>query len=511
MIVPVLWLVLSITQAQWHTNVWDNRQVIVHLFEWKWEDIADECERFLAPRGYGGVQVSPPNEHVVAHLEEKHRPWWERYQPVSYKIASRSGDEATFRNMVTRCNNVGVRIYVDAVINHMTGGWPRGTPATGGSPFDAQALSYPAVPYSAKDFNNDICPTASGNIETYSDGNQVRNCKLVALNDLNQSSEHVRENILGYMNTLIQWGVAGFRIDAAKHMWPVDLKIIFGRLKNLTTTYFPKTARPFIFQEVIDLGGEAITKKEYTSIGRVTEFKYGKFLGEAFRGQNQLRWLRNFGEGWGMVDRHEALVFVDNHDNQRGHGAGGNMILTFRDSRWYKMANAFMLAYPYGFTRVMSSYYWEQNLVNGKDKNDWVGPPHNDNSNIISPSINADDSCGNDWICEHRWRQIYNMVHFRNVAHGTDMNDWWDNGSNQIAFCRGNKGFIAINNDSWDLKETLQTCLGAGTYCDIISGSKVRGVCTGKSLTVHNNGVANVTILTSDSDGVVAIHVKSKL
>lgn len=31
---------------------------IVHLFEWKWKDIALECERFLGPRGFGGVQVS---------------------------------------------------------------------------------------------------------------------------------------------------------------------------------------------------------------------------------------------------------------------------------------------------------------------------------------------------------------------------------------------------------------------------------------------------------------------
>jgi len=27
------------------------------LFEWKFSDIADECERFLAPRGFAGVQV----------------------------------------------------------------------------------------------------------------------------------------------------------------------------------------------------------------------------------------------------------------------------------------------------------------------------------------------------------------------------------------------------------------------------------------------------------------------
>lgn len=31
---------------------------IVHLFEWKWPDIAKECENFLGPMGFGGVQVS---------------------------------------------------------------------------------------------------------------------------------------------------------------------------------------------------------------------------------------------------------------------------------------------------------------------------------------------------------------------------------------------------------------------------------------------------------------------
>jgi len=33
-------------------------QVIVHLFEWKWSDIAQECEKVLGPKGFCGVQVS---------------------------------------------------------------------------------------------------------------------------------------------------------------------------------------------------------------------------------------------------------------------------------------------------------------------------------------------------------------------------------------------------------------------------------------------------------------------
>lgn len=37
-----------------------------------------------------------------------------------------------------------------------------------------------------------------------------------------------------------------------------------------------------------------------------------------------------------MMPDGNALVFVDNHDNQRGHGGGGDL-LTFRESKLYKV------------------------------------------------------------------------------------------------------------------------------------------------------------------------------
>jgi len=43
--------------AQWDPNFTPGRSSIVHLFEWRWDDIAEECERFLAPFGFAGVQV----------------------------------------------------------------------------------------------------------------------------------------------------------------------------------------------------------------------------------------------------------------------------------------------------------------------------------------------------------------------------------------------------------------------------------------------------------------------
>ena len=43
--------------AQKSPNFVPGKSAIVHLFEWKFSDIADECERFLGPKGFGGVQV----------------------------------------------------------------------------------------------------------------------------------------------------------------------------------------------------------------------------------------------------------------------------------------------------------------------------------------------------------------------------------------------------------------------------------------------------------------------
>ena len=115
--------------------------VMIHLFEWKWTDIASECERFLAPKGYAAVQISPPSEHAL--ISNPYRPWWQRYQPVSYKLISRSGNEQQFRDMVNRCNAVGVRIYVDAVINHMAANSGYGS---ANSWYNASTLSFPQVP-----------------------------------------------------------------------------------------------------------------------------------------------------------------------------------------------------------------------------------------------------------------------------------------------------------------------------------------------------------------------------
>ncbi|XP_034249941.1 alpha-amylase B-like isoform X2 [Thrips palmi] len=490
-----LLVLLATSWAQRQPNMAPGRSTIVHLFEWKWTDVADECERFLAPKGYGAVQVSPVTENVVV-WKDGMRPWWERYQPISYLLQTRSGTEEEFRAMVQRCNKAGVRTYVDVVLNHMTNEHAKPV-GTAGSTAQTTQKEFPAVPFHASNFHR------SCKLTTYYDANTVRNCEVSGLKDLDHSQEIVRDRQVELLNKLVAMGVAGFRVDAAKHMWPQDLKKIFERVHNLSEEHgFPANTRPFLYQEVIDMGiGEAVSYKEYLGIGRVLDFRYSAEIGRVFGGKDKLCYLRNWGEGWNFAKSSDAVVFVDNHDNQRGHGAGGSNILTHKKKKRYTMAVSFMLAHPHAVKRVMSSFAFVS-----RDQ----GPPSSSNGSIVSPTLQRDGSCSSGWMCEHRWTPIHGMVGFGNVVATEPLSNWWDNGNNQIAFCRGSKGFAAFNNEAKDLDQTLQTCLPQGTYCDVVSGGVQGGRCVGKTVTVSADGTARI-VIGRGGDGVLAIDVNTRI
>jgi alpha-amylase len=263
--------------------------------------------------------------------------------------------------------------------------------------------------------------------------------------------------------------VKGFRLDAAKHMSASDLSAIVRRTDRRSASY----------AEVIDLGnGEAISSSDYTGLGPVEEFKYSRYLGSYFKG-GSIRDLQTFGRSWGILPSSKAVVFTDNHDNQRGHGAGGQP-LTYKDGPLYDLGNVFMLAWPYGTPRVMSSY----DFVDGD-----AGPP------AVPVHDGTTVNCfGSAWKCEHRYRPIGNMVAFRRSAGFAPVSHWWDNGNNQIAFARTGRGFVVINRESTSLTRTFATSLPPGTYCDIVEGDATSGSCSGPAVTVDRRGRATFTV-----------------
>ena len=230
---------------------------IVEMYGWSDKDIEKECE-FIGKQGYLGVKVFPHHEQVMSDeaFRDQLNPWYFMYQPVSYKLDGRLGTRDDFRNMIKTCRSKGVRVYADAVINHMTYNGmdlQKHRPiykfdylesekhSTANSPFwtpyraceinpytkrGTNVLEYPGVPYGPMDFH------CQKEIVNYKDFDNVMFGWLDNLADLKTESEYVRQRIADYLTDLFSIGLSGFRLDAAKHIKPADIADILAKFKN---------------------------------------------------------------------------------------------------------------------------------------------------------------------------------------------------------------------------------------------------------------------------------------
>jgi alpha-amylase len=399
---------------------------------------------------------------------------------------------------------VGVDIYVDAVINHMTN-FP--SPGVGSNGTAYSKYSYPGL-YSQSDFH------APCTVNNYADAANVQDCELFGLPDLDTSLPSVRQKIADYLIALARLGVAGFRIDAAKHMQQVQL----DQIVTLVNTTLAGEGRPipWYFAEVSAGFGEALGPADYFGLGYasggssdITEFIF-KGVGDKFiqlGGTQHLFQLNPNGSqgnqfspsAWGLMPSDKAVVFLENHDTQRQGG------LWYKDGMTYRLANVWMLAQPYGYPSIMSSYAFDRGPVGTA-----MGPPSdaNGNTNDVSCAATLETATIGQWVCEHRDPYIARMVHFRRVVAGTDVNHWWDDGSDAIAFSRGAKGFVAINREGAAVTATIATGMAAGSYCDVLTGGKSGATCTGTRVEVDAAGSVQIVL---PSNSAVAILDETRL
>ncbi|HEU0201939.1 MAG TPA: alpha-amylase family protein [Burkholderiaceae bacterium] len=478
----------------------------MHLFEWRWTDIARECEAWLGPRGFKGVQISPPSEHAI--FAANAYPWWQRYQTVSYRLSqSRSGTLAEFTDMVNRCQAVGVEIYADAVINHMTAG-----SGTGSAGSLYSKYSYPDVPYAGADFH------AACSINSYQDASQVQNCELVGLADLKTEADAVRTKIANYLIGLHTLGVAGFRIDGAKHIAAADIDAILAQVNAAATA--ANRPLPYVFLEVINNPNEAVTAQQYFGVGHasggasdITEFQFGYRVSDAFLGRNgtNLSALQDLDAG--LLPSDKAVVFTDNHDNQRGDNV--YYASTLGAAPIYELAAIYTLAQPHGVVSLMSSYGFDRNTQAGRDS----GPPGAGGITQSTFDAGGNSVCSaalgsaqtGQWICEHRRTAIAQMVAFRKAAAGTPLSNWTliNGNANQIAFARTGKGFVALNRDSIaSTPQSLHTTLPSGSYCNVaLDTFTPPNTCSGPPVQV----VGGSALVTVPARGAVALHVDARL
>lgn len=459
--------------AQARTSVGAPGDVIAIAFQTNWNSVAKECTEAYGPEGVGYVQVSPPMESIQG------TEWWTSYQPVSYKLDSKLGTEAEFKTMIATCNAAGVEIIADSVINHTTGADQGEGTGVAGSKYDGEG-NFPAIPYTKENFHD-----CTKNIGDYTNADEVQNCRLTSLQDLDTSQEYVQDKLADYMNRLLDLGVYGFRVDAVKHIATADVAAIKAKLAEKSG----RNADDIFFeQEVIGNASEAaeIQPSNYVANGKVSEFNFTNHLSVAFAGDitDASKGLAKVG-GDGWVSSDKAAVWVTNWDTERGSA------ITYKKGSKYLLANAFMLAYDYGQPHIYSGYYFD----NSDD-----GAPGATETSVPDMECPTDGSMtSGTWQCAERWTAIRGMIGFHNAVNGTDVTNWKAYDTNVLGFGRGDVGYLALNNSADDSKQTFQTSLPAGEYCNVYA----TGDCSA-TVTVKDDGTFDATLAKNSAIAIYA-------
>jgi alpha-amylase len=477
---------------------------IVLLFGWKWLDIMHEVP-FLAEHGYGAIKIFPPQEFII----RSGQPWWAIYQPVSYQLSAFYGTEEDFIKMIDFCHEYNIKVYVDLILNHMASYLETeishvGTNGHTFTKYHYGPLNNEDDYYEYDDFyhfgpkdNKQISDEDYCKLENIW---HLEHYDLVNLPTLNLDKSHVVSVLRKYVEYLLSLGVDGFRIDAAKHLSTRAVEKIFSGLKT------HDDLKPFVYQEYYTgapMGIDVYSfMKKYFKIGYVTSFKYGEFLADALnnRSNNNLQKLveYSFGSSWIHYPDNRAVTVIDNHDTER---MMPNM-LNYKSSQnnSYVLAYIFMLAWPFGIPKIMSSFRFTE---------------QDDPIPITSVWQNGKNTCfdqNSPWVAQHRWNAIANMVLFRKkTKDALGVSHVWANG-NQVAFARTYQkpkeyvtyfGFVVINATDKILERRFETGLPKGRYHDFITCQLVGDKMQGSTIEVEDYGFATIKVKPFDAVAIV--------
>jgi alpha-amylase len=386
------------------------------------------------------------------------------------------GNEDQFKAMVSKCRKARVKVYVDAVINHMTG---QGHTSYGG--VDYKPYDYPN--YGPNDFHFKVgeCPSSDGGIQDFNNKLQVFKCNLVGLEDLRTETDKVQDQLAAYLNKLIGYGVSGFRVDAAKHIGQDDLDAIYARLNKTKDG-----VKPYWALEVFGGGPGILSPEAFTRSGDVLGLDAAKQIQAAFKSYRaehvgSLATLEVFGKGSGLTSGKKTTSFVTNHDTDRN----SDEYLGHKDGKTFILANEWLLASGYGSPQIFSSFEWET-----RDDS----PPAKANGLITNTDCSSDA-----WTCDHRDRGIVAMVKWHNYVGAAKRANWYTDDANVIAFSKDKKGWVAFNNGPAAKHIHVQTGLPAGTYCDVIHDKDPGTGCTAPTVVVDSSGFTTVTVGTKDA------------
>lgn len=413
--------------------------VMLHAYRWRFSDIQSNLHA-IASAGYNSIQVSPIQRTKSSGTVA----WYIMYQPCSFTIGnSQLGDRGAFEALCTDAEeNYGIKIIVDAVVNHV---------ADNGS--DGQWDNAIDSHLKRSDFYHN-----QGSCDDYEERWKITQKNLGNCPDLNTQRTDVQNIIVDFLNDCVAAGADGFRFDAAKHIetnqgkdsgvwWSGGFwNRVLGALNGQGL---------YLFGEVLpDFDDNAATYMNYFDI---TAHAYIWTLSNAINNKNLTnvsyipgadKWKNGIHYKY-EVPKEKALAYIENHDTYEHHETH-----TF-DNWKRKMAHAIMTARagltPRLFIRPGGDNLWQDVEIVAVNK-------------------------------------------FRNAVVG--QGEYLRNPENDVLIVeRGNKGMTIINvGGSTSINSA--TNISAGTYTDkagsgntfTVSGGRITGNVPGGKIVVLYNG-----------------------
>ncbi len=308
-------------------NVQDGQ--ILQCWNWSFTNIKNNMAK-IAEQGFSAVQTSPiqgSKESTKEYYSTMSNSWWVYYQPINFNIETNSynalGTSAEFKAMCDEAEKYGIKVIVDAVLNH--------TANNNGN--NSISTLVPA------DLRNDTsCWHDITRNSWYESRWDITQFCMEGIPDLNTGNAKVQQYAIDFLKECIDAGADGFRFDGAKHIEvPTDYDYASDFWPNVlgaATSYAQSTKgfTPYYYGEILDgpsgssdRSNAQTTLNSYMNYMSVTQSSVSNSIRNAVAGGNASGASRTdfyFDDG-SQAKGTKSVLWNESHDTYIHGGSGG--------------------------------------------------------------------------------------------------------------------------------------------------------------------------------------------
>ncbi|MGQ7344060.1 starch-binding protein [Streptococcus suis] len=432
---------------------------ILHAWCWSFNSIKENMAA-IKEAGYTSVQTSPINAVVVGNGGDKKftEQWYYHYQPTAYTIGNyQLGTEAEFIEMNRVAEQYGIKIIVDAVLNHTTS--------------DYKKVSSEITSITKWNRGNN-------EIENWKSRWEVTQKSLLGLWEWNTQNPEVQQYLLKFLKNAVADGADGFRYDAAKHIeLPGEYPNEFG--SNFWNVIL-NNGSEFQYGEVLQ---DNISRDaDYANLMSITASQYGHSIRDMLRNRNVN--AGNLGNYQAGVDPSKLVLWVESHDTYANGKTDSESESAWMSDEDLKLGWAMITARAKGTPLFFSR------------------PVGGGNGKRFPEQTKIGDAGSN----LYKDPTIVAVNKFHNAMVGQSEYIRNPNGDTNVAMIeRGTQGAVIANLSDSEKSLNTETKLANGTYTDQISG---------KTYTVSNGRLSgsiarrSVLVLTKGDDNLASLSVQ---